>query len=194
MFLQKMCPRPAETMLFLLVWGGGGGWFISLCRMSSLPTESILASGHFDARRLNSYELFEGRGTGECSIYSWFVQEHDTIAYLLLLIHRLTCSLGLGAQVIFPFDKRCCVLYIRGHWRKWSRFTIVKRPDQGCMATGNVRRYTAWIRYISSCFAIKWWHGTSSSERYSTDKALWGNAIEADLTDNYNNFKVTVLY
>lgn len=49
--------------------------------MSLLPTESILASGHFNTWWLDSYELIEGRGKAECCIYSCATQAYNKTAY-----------------------------------------------------------------------------------------------------------------
>lgn len=95
--------------------------------MSLLPTESILASGHFNTWWLDSYELIEGRGKAECCIYSCATQAYNKTAYAwhgalsVDVLSDLRCT-----GVVFPLDESYCFLLIRGQRRKWSHFATVK--------------------------------------------------------------------
>lgn len=131
----KLCHWPVESLLLHsmvsgCVGGGGGGeggWFISLCCMSLLPTESVLASGHFNTWWLYSYELIEGRGKAQCYFYSCVIQDYNKTAYASYRRLFSGCALvSLVHGVVFPLDKSYCFLLIGGQRRKRSHFTAVK--------------------------------------------------------------------
>lgn len=118
-FFHKLCHRPSESVLLHSV----GGWFISLCCMSLLPTESILASGHFNTWWLDSYELIEGGGKTECYIYSCTVQDCYETAYSSFAC--LSFDVPSDVWWLGHFSSSYCFLLIMGLWRKRSHFTIL---------------------------------------------------------------------